>query len=385
MKKLLVVVVLLFSFSGVPGQGIPFHKGDFASALSQAKAENKLVFVDFYATWCAPCKYMVNAVFPDTALGNFFSRNFISIQIDAERQERDLLNKVRVEAYPTLAFFNADGKVMYQTKGAMDAPSLLNMAKMVREYDANKKAFEANPADLKSMSLYLNVLTQNDPVSALVIAEKHLKSITTEQCTIPENWDVVRSFDRDPDSRFFLYSLDNFRFFIENMQGYQEYFTGCAGMIIERAVELRDEKLVQKYKDVATKAIGQMNMPVSESFLYEVDVYYFSQTGQTEKHLKALDKWMMDPVTNAATLSNTTFETVDRYGKTAYEYTLKWAQKAVEKERSFYTLMALATVYRSNGMKNEAIKFAEEAYKISGPEDDIDYYRSFMESLQQMK
>ncbi|HRE73354.1 MAG TPA: thioredoxin domain-containing protein [Flavobacteriales bacterium] len=385
MVRFITLVNLLFWAGQIQAQGIPFHKGDFASAQAIAKSEGKLIFVDFYATWCAPCKFMANQIFPDTILQNYFTANFISLQIDAERQERELLNRVNVEAYPTLVFFQADGKVIYHSKGAMDAPTLLETATMVREYEKNKKAYEKNPSNLRSLSLYLTVLSHSDPIQARSIALKHLSSITTEKCTIPENWSLIRSFDRDPDSRFFLYSLENFRFFVEQMPGYQEYFTGCAGLIIERAVELRDEKLVQRYKDVATAAIGKMNMPVSESFLYEIDAYYYSQTGQRDKHLASLDQWMMDPITNAGVICNTVFETVDRYGVDAYPFTLKWAQRAVEMEKSFFTLMTLATVYRSKGMKKEALQTAESAQKLAGPEDDINFYESFIQEVNQMK
>ncbi|ULT27695.1 thioredoxin domain-containing protein [Sphingobacterium sp. E70] len=30
----------------------------------RAKAENKFIFVELFATWCGPCQYMSNEVFP---------------------------------------------------------------------------------------------------------------------------------------------------------------------------------------------------------------------------------------------------------------------------------------------------------------------------------
>lgn len=37
-------------------QGIQFADLTWQDALKKAKKENKIIFVDIYATWCGPCK-----------------------------------------------------------------------------------------------------------------------------------------------------------------------------------------------------------------------------------------------------------------------------------------------------------------------------------------
>ena len=55
MKKLfltLSLVALVFtSYAEDTDQGIKFFKGTFEEALAKAKAENKLLFVDYWTTW----------------------------------------------------------------------------------------------------------------------------------------------------------------------------------------------------------------------------------------------------------------------------------------------------------------------------------------------
>lgn len=53
MKKLIFVfaAVFMLATSNSYSQGIKMFHGKFEEALKKAKAENKIVFVDFFTTW----------------------------------------------------------------------------------------------------------------------------------------------------------------------------------------------------------------------------------------------------------------------------------------------------------------------------------------------
>ena len=109
--------------------GITFIEQDWDKALQQAKAENKLVFLDIYATWCGPCKLLKKNTFTDKKVGDFFNKTFVNVSIDGEKGVGpQLAQKFGITAYPSLIVANADGKPVLYTMGYIDAATLLSFA-----------------------------------------------------------------------------------------------------------------------------------------------------------------------------------------------------------------------------------------------------------------
>ena len=114
----LLLFVFQLSFSQ---QSIKFEDSNFASILTKAKAEKKLVFLDAYATWCGPCKLMERNVFTDKNVAEFYNKNFINARIDMEKGEgRDIAAQYGIRSYPTLLFLNGEGEVVGKELGYLN-------------------------------------------------------------------------------------------------------------------------------------------------------------------------------------------------------------------------------------------------------------------------
>ncbi|MEG1585746.1 MAG: thioredoxin family protein [Bacteroidales bacterium] len=112
MKKNVIFLcfVWLLSLSAIASDavgGIEFAHVSWSEAVAKAKAEKKLIFIDFYTQWCGPCMNMAQEVFVLPTVGNYYNTHFVNLKIDAETGEgKELAQKYGVKSYPTYAFID---------------------------------------------------------------------------------------------------------------------------------------------------------------------------------------------------------------------------------------------------------------------------------------
>ena len=65
-----------------------FFEGTWSEALQEAKATDKLVFVDVDTDWCPPCKQMDNEVLPLPEVGQQYNAVFVNYKLDAATKHK---------------------------------------------------------------------------------------------------------------------------------------------------------------------------------------------------------------------------------------------------------------------------------------------------------
>jgi thioredoxin 1 len=138
MKLLIILaasVLLIGNVSEATAQsatGINFHQGTWDEVKAKAKAEGKLIFVDAYAVWCGPCKWMDANVFSNSSVGEYYNITFVNYKFDMEKGEGPAFaRQYKVTAYPTLLFIDGDGKVVDEVKGSRSATDFIALGKKV--------------------------------------------------------------------------------------------------------------------------------------------------------------------------------------------------------------------------------------------------------------
>jgi thioredoxin 1 len=88
-----------------------------------------IVFVDFWAGWCGPCKLF--APIFESASEKYPEITFAKIDTDAERE---ISSAAGITSIPTLMAFR-DGVLVFRQAGALPAPSFEELIKAVQNLD----------------------------------------------------------------------------------------------------------------------------------------------------------------------------------------------------------------------------------------------------------
>lgn len=106
--------------------------------MAQANKQNKPVIVDFWATWCGPCKMMEESTWPDPKV-IAASANYIMVKQDVDKNQA-AAGKYKVEGVPTLLFLSPEGKETHRQVGAISAAELVKLMTAPGTAEAEKPA-----------------------------------------------------------------------------------------------------------------------------------------------------------------------------------------------------------------------------------------------------
>lgn len=116
---------------------------NWLTSLDQAKkialGSNKLILVDFWATWCGPCKRMDAESWSKKEV-QILMNDYVSVKIDIDRN-RSLAQKYGVQGIPYIFIMDGNGKVVYQQ---MSYKRKSEVIKLLKKYAINTSYLSAD-------------------------------------------------------------------------------------------------------------------------------------------------------------------------------------------------------------------------------------------------
>ncbi|WP_321001837.1 thioredoxin family protein [Butyricimonas paravirosa] len=293
---MMICFTLLMGWSvSASSQGISFFKGTFDEALAKAKQENKLVFVDFYATWCGPCKQMAEKVFTDEEVGKYMNDKFVCMQIDVEKEgwQKETARNFNVTVLPTLIFFKADASVASRLAGAREKADLLNAAKVVcGEQLSFEKLYDRakSKKDLADMQLVLKQAP--DYVGGLegMEAQKwivRIDKLYAEYAKMKMGPDFINKEDFQIVSKFNKKNVKDdavMNFMAKNLEAYMNKLGEAPGILLveynNKVIEQLSKAGKEEYKKYLERINGDLEaayaiMPTGALTPYEKFKYYY--------------------------------------------------------------------------------------------------------------
>ncbi|MBK8699499.1 MAG: thioredoxin family protein [Saprospiraceae bacterium] len=122
MRFCLSIMFCLLLVSSVAGSETWVAGGSYDKAKIRAKEEGKMLFLDFYADWCTPCKWMEETTFKDAEVLSLLKQNFVSVKINIDDFEGfELKSKFDIRFLPTILIFNSEGVMIERREETLSA------------------------------------------------------------------------------------------------------------------------------------------------------------------------------------------------------------------------------------------------------------------------
>ncbi|GFZ80939.1 thioredoxin [Aquaticitalea lipolytica] len=157
MKKLAVVFALaLFVSANSIAQEIKWVT--FEEALALQKKKPKKIMMDVYTNWCGPCKMLDKNTFHNPDVVKYVNENYYAVKFNAEGNDvvkykdktysnpnykaelasrrnsvHDLTRVLKVNAYPTIVFFDEKGETIFPVRGYQNPQQLELYLKMFKD------------------------------------------------------------------------------------------------------------------------------------------------------------------------------------------------------------------------------------------------------------
>lgn len=396
MKRIFSLLLFLPFLALAQDKGIHFEHGlSWAAVKEKAKAENKYIFVDCFTTWCGPCKFMSNTVFPQEAAGSFFNDKFVNIKIQFDSTAKDneevlkwradasqIAKDYNIVAYPTFLVFAPDGHIVHRiVGGAQTAEAFITRVKPAlnpeEQYYTQLEAFNKGRRDTAFLrKLATTSIQMYDRANSEKVTTAYLDG--QKDLLTPANIHLLNTAVTSTKSKWFpLFLKESEKIDVVIGKG------GTDRKVRDILAKEYIRPALATAKEVTpatwTKVEGQLAAKYpkyAKQIVAFNKIHYYLQKGDWVNFRPAVNDYIKQygkdvDASDLNTYAWTVFEKCD--DKACLEAALDWSKRSFEGNNSPSLIDTYANLLYKLGRKDEAITWEEKAMNALPESDRADF------------
>ena len=367
-RSILIAAIGLYACTVAAREKLTIIEQDYELAKRTAAQQHKLLIVDFYTTWCVPCKVLDKTIFKNDSIAGRISENFVVLKYDAEQDAvHNLSLKHHIASYPTTVVLTADGRVIQKMFGSGGSASLVeNYTSLLREsISLNKQEkYIAGYQPAIDTTIYPDFYKKyvrriaNIKPGDLSDFWANNTELQKEIC-----FDILAYFGRAP-----RHVVD---FFIQHKPEYEALFGKAdvkfviGNLTAEKFSQAVAEKDETKYKAALEFARLHLTPRDADEYVKAYDVEMYMATGKWDKATHTIEERIRLKTINENGVNGFCWSVYEQCNdKKIIARAVQFMKSVTDTKPSFATLDTYARLLAKNGSREEAIAAMKRAIKM---------------------
>ncbi len=349
--------------------GIQFRTLTFEKALAASKAENKSLYIHCYADWCTYCKYMVDSVYTDKEVSDFYNANFVSVKINMEKEGKELCKVIKGHTWPTMLYYENNGELMHRAAGRKYKQPFLELG--LEALDTNrqmrtfKRKYESATASPGEVQFYFR-MQEKAGMDAQLMINDYLSKQSDSDFTNANNWRIMYDIIKDP-------NMPVLKRIIENKKKLEAIYT--ADSINNKLINLNNTYLmtfIQQldsvgYENAKRKIKENKNLDIANKICAFADLNKYKMKSDWETYKiegkKFVEKYAMDDFRRLLDVAGIYYE---RFAgdKNLMALAEEWVQRSISIGDYYKGNNLLASISFVLGKKEQALNAANHAIEL---------------------
>ncbi len=191
-------------------------------ACRQAYRQKKLIFVNCYADWAAPCLGMNQYVFSDEDFCHYMDKKFINLFVDMTSAEgKEIGKQYGVSSYAYYLILNYKGEVIQRIQGGRKLPEFKEMVNLALNKKTSlagtRQKYESGKYTKKELYNYLRALQVAGADSLFkALGKEYMAMLDEQEYYKPENW-IFAGLHKNRKGTYYQYLITHKPLFIKNI------------------------------------------------------------------------------------------------------------------------------------------------------------------------